>query len=170
MGSIKINFTINLVNAVPEGIEAFGFAMRFNDPLTVEHLLNHLPLLCNFTKIFKNQSEKFLRLLADNQVDLSIQFGQRFYERPKSFVLPFERDKFLCKIGFAKFYSLTPREKDILKFICNGYPTSYIANELHLSRKTVENYLSTIKCKLSCSSKTELIQKTDVVSSMGFFD
>lgn len=46
----------------------------------------------------------------------------------------------------------------------------YIANQLQLSTRTVENYLATIKSKLCCQSKLELIQKAQEIASAGFFD
>lgn len=166
----NINFNINVVNPLSQGVEAFGFATRFNDPKAEERLLNHLPLLREFTKIFKSKYKKLLGLLDDNQVDLAAQFGPQFYERPKTFVLPFERDKFLKQIGMEEVLSLTPREKDVLKFVSTGYPAGYIAKQLHLSKKTIENYLSTIKCKLSCNSKTELINKAKEITMIEYFE
>lgn len=165
----KINFNINLVTRSFNGIEAFGFATCFNDPHAEERLINHLPLLRGFIKAFKTNQKKLLQVLENNQVDLSTEFGQQFYECPKMLTLPFERDKFLKTMGFELFLSLTSREKDVLKFISTGYPASYIAEQLQLSKKTVENYLSTIKCKLACSSKTELIKKTQDIAAIGFF-
>ena len=166
----KINLNINLVDATPSGIEAFGFASSFNDLHADERLLNHLPLLRTFTGFFKKRCEKLIHLLDDNQVDLRVQFGQQFYERPSFLNIPFERDKFLRQIGFENILSLTPRESEILKFMSNGYSAPYIATQLHLSKRTVENYLETIKSKLFCNSKTELIQKAHRIAATGYFN
>ena len=58
----------------------------------------------------------------------------------------------------APLLELTPRERDLLKYISRGYPASYIAKKLELSVRTTENYIATIKEKLSCPSKVELIE------------
>ena len=165
-----INFNINMVNEISQGVEAFGFATCFNDFHAEERLLNNLLLLKEFTKIFKANHQKLLRLLDENHVNLFSEFGQQFYERPKSLVLPFQRDKFLSKIGFEQIVLLTSREKDVLKFVACGYPAAYIAKQLYLTTKTVENYLSNIKSKLHCNSKVELIQKAQQLAATGYFD
>lgn len=165
-----INFNINLMKTVPDGIEAFGFASRFNDPYVEQRLLNAVPLLRHFTKIFREKNKKIFQLLEDNQVNLFSEFGPVFYERPKAPFLPCNRNQLLRKMGFHSILSLTPRELDILKYFAHGYPSTYIAKQLHLCRKTVENYTATIKCKLSCSSKVELIQMAQELASTGYFE
>lgn len=166
----RINFNINLVKSIPEGVEAFGFATRFDDPGADERLLNHLPLLRHFTTIFQEKHRKLFQLLHEHQIDLSSHFGPVFYERGKEVAFPIKRDHFLSKIGFQSLFTLTQRELDIVRLIAHGYPASYIANELHLCRRTVENYLATIKSKLSCNSKIELIHKAQEIASIGYFD
>ncbi|MBS4168711.1 helix-turn-helix transcriptional regulator [Parachlamydia sp. AcF125] len=155
----NINFNINLQKITPYGIEAFGFATRFNDLKAEERLINDLPVLRNFIKVFKERNEKLFCLLDECQLHLPSQVGSKFYEQPKTLIFPSQHQLFMEKIGFRPPLSLTPREKDILRFIASGYPASYIAEQLRLSQRTVENYIATLKCKLSCSSKVELIQE-----------
>ncbi|CCB86696.1 putative uncharacterized protein [Parachlamydia acanthamoebae UV-7] len=162
----NINFNINLQKITPEGIEAFGFATRFNDLKAEERLINDLPVLRNFIKIFKEKNEKLISMLSEYQIHLPSKFGPKFYEQPKTIAFPTQHQLFMQKIGGQPAFSLTPREKDILKFVSNGYPASYIAEQLQLSQRTVENYIATIKCKLSCSSKVELIQEAQKITSI----
>ena len=86
--------------------------------------------------------------------------GPVFYERPKTIELPLNRKHFLNNLGCASIPHLTQREKDVLRLLANGYPASYIKEELHLGLRTVENYIFSIKLKLSCDSKVELIKKS----------
>lgn len=161
----QINFNINLVSDIPGGVEAFGFATKFNDFDADQRILNVLPMLLQFIKIFKAGHRNFFRLLDNYQVNLPSHFGPMFYERPKSLIVPAERDAFIKKLGYGAVFSLTARELDILKFVSHGFPASHIAKQLQLSTRTVENYIATIKCKLSCNSKVELIEKAkDLVS------
>lgn len=164
----NINFNINLLNRISDGIEAFGFATRFNDPYAEQKLLNELPLLRSFIKMFRTKNRQLFQLLDDNQVCLPAVFGSVFYERPKTFVSPLDRDKFLRKMGFEDYLFLTEREKDVLKYLSSGYPAAYIAQQLQLSCRTVENYILTIKCKLSCKSKVELIRKANEIDGILF--
>jgi len=166
----KINFNLNLFENTSEGIEAFGFGTRFDDQRAEERLLNELPLLRYFTTMFRKNNEKLFYLLEENQVDLSSHMGDVFYERPKEILLPFERENFLSKLGCKSLLLLSPREKQILKLLANGFPASYIKEELHLGLRTVENYIATIKDKLDCDSKVALIQKAREISSTGLLD
>lgn len=165
-----INLGINLISSIPEGIEAFGFGSYFNDPFAEQRLLNELPLLRYFIKLFRAKHKKLFYILDDNQVNLPSHFGHVFYERPKTLVSMHNRDKFLRKLGFESILTLTRREIDVLKYIASGFPASYIANQLGLCSRTVENYIATIKGKLSCNSKVELIRKAQEIGSTGFFD
>lgn len=165
----KINFNLNLVRKVLDGIEAFGFGSRYNDPQADERLLNELPLLHAFIKAFKSKNRKLFWLLEESQINLPDQFGAMFFECPKGFILPRDRFAFLRSLGMNEFFSLTPRELDVLKFIANGYPASFIAKNLRLSVKTVENYIAVIKSKLDCTSKVELIEKAKQIDSLGLF-
>ncbi|MBA3284149.1 MAG: helix-turn-helix transcriptional regulator [Nitrosopumilus sp.] len=165
-----VNFNINITNETNDGVEAFGFATNFNDPYADERLLNKLSYLREFIRFFKEHNAKALHFVNENKVHLPTVFGQQFYEPTNALSIPFEREKLLRHMGFGAFFTLTPREKDILKFIAYGYPASYVAQQLCLSKKTVENYLATIKCKLACTSKIQLIQLSQQISATGFFD
>lgn len=160
----QINFNINITNRVSEGVEAFGFATCYNDPHAEQRLLNNLPLLHHFIRFFRKEHIKLFQLLDDNQVNLPDQFGPLFYERQKMLAIPNNQEQFLEKMGFGSIRSLTPREKDVLKFLSHGYPSTYIAQQLLLSSRTVENYIAVIKSKLSCNSKVELIQKAQAIA------
>ncbi len=166
----QINFSVNLLKKTKEGVEAFGFATCFNDSKVDERIINDLPYLTHFAKTARIKYKNLFEILKENQVDLPSRFGAQFYEQPKSIVLAGSRIEFLRKIGLETVLRLSPRELDVLRFISCGYPASYIAKELKLSRRTVENYLATIKDKLNCNSKVELIQKTQEITSTGYFD
>ncbi|MCE5317722.1 MAG: LuxR C-terminal-related transcriptional regulator [Parachlamydia sp.] len=120
-----------------------------------------MPLLRKFTRVFRERHQKLFELLYDNQVNIAAHFGPVFYVVPKRMGLPVAREEFLCKIGMQWIYSLTPREKDILNLLSKGYPASFIALQLKLSPRTVENYMVNLKDKLSCSCKAELIQRAN---------
>lgn len=166
----QINFNLNIQQVTSEGIEAFGFGSKFDDPHADERLINQLPLLQQFIKFFRLKHKKLFNLIEEHQINLFSQIGLKFYERPKVVAIPFDREHFLQKLGFDSLLLLTPREKEVLKFISNGFPASYIAQQLKLRCRTVENYIANIKDKLSCYSKVELIQKALGLSSIGYFD
>jgi DNA-binding NarL/FixJ family response regulator len=51
---------------------------------------------------------------------------------------------------------LTPREREVLRFIARGYAYKQVARELHISAKTVESHVSSVLRKLQLSSRHEL--------------
>jgi len=52
---------------------------------------------------------------------------------------------------------LTAREIDILKCLLKGYSAKEAGLELKISYRTVESYINTLKLKLGCTRKSELI-------------
>jgi DNA-binding NarL/FixJ family response regulator len=55
----------------------------------------------------------------------------------------------------ASYESLTPREQELLKLVCQGLSNKKIAQHLFLSVRTVENHLANIYGKLGVRSRTE---------------
>jgi DNA-binding NarL/FixJ family response regulator len=51
---------------------------------------------------------------------------------------------------------LTPREREVLRYIARGYAYKEVAKELHISIKTVETHVSAVLRKLQLSSRYEL--------------
>jgi DNA-binding NarL/FixJ family response regulator len=51
---------------------------------------------------------------------------------------------------------LTPREREVLRFIARGYAYKQVARQLHISVKTVETHVSAVLRKLQLSSRHEL--------------
>ncbi len=54
--------------------------------------------------------------------------------------------------------SLTDRELEVFRLIGEGHGTRQIADELHLSVKTIESYQAHIKEKLALRNARELLQ------------
>jgi DNA-binding CsgD family transcriptional regulator len=61
--------------------------------------------------------------------------------------------------GAANTYGLTERQLDCLVCMVKGKSMKQIAKNLTLSPRTVEHYLETVKFKLKCVSRAELIEK-----------
>jgi DNA-binding CsgD family transcriptional regulator len=72
-------------------------------------------------------------------------------------------NKLIGLLGFSVITSqiqaepLTPREQDCLHYTLQGMTAKDIANELNISRRTVESYLENVKDKWHCQNKAELI-------------
>ena len=57
------------------------------------------------------------------------------------------------------FSDLTDREREVLQLIAQGKNNSDIATQLHISSKTVSNYISVIFNKLQVSDRAQAIVK-----------
>lgn len=55
--------------------------------------------------------------------------------------------------------TLSNREIEVFKLLLRGYTMIQAAEAIHLSPRTIEGYLVSLKNKLSCNSKSELIMK-----------
>jgi len=156
----NINLSLHLLKKIPEGVEGFGFGLKHKNRRAEEQLLNELPLLCQFYKRFREENNALIRHIQNNQIDLASLIGPVFYENEKQIqLLPNNRQDFLRKLGFQDILDLSDREKQVLKHLSNGFPAQYIADELSLSKRTIEGYIENIKQKLHCCSKVELIKK-----------
>ena len=51
---------------------------------------------------------------------------------------------------------LTPREREVLRFIARGYAYKEVARELFISIKTIETHVSAVLRKLQLSNRREL--------------
>lgn len=75
-------------------------------------------------------NETFENILINNHLDLGSDFNHRY---------------------------LTKRETEILYYVVLGYTAKRIGKCLNISHRTVEVYIATLKSKLNCNSKGEII-------------
>ena len=61
-------------------------------------------------------------------------------------------------VAYSPVDGLSDRELEVLRLIGQGHGTRQIAEELHLSIKTVESYQGHLKDKLSLKNSRELVQ------------
>lgn len=66
---------------------------------------------------------------------------------------------FMSNITVTKkgIISLSPKEKEIIQFVCQGYTNKEIASRLSLSDQTVKAHLNRIFKKLNLSNRSQLI-------------
>lgn len=54
-------------------------------------------------------------------------------------------------------HSITPREKDIIEYLCHGMSEKEIGEKLYISPKTVSNHLDNIRRKLGVNKNIEIV-------------
>ncbi len=156
-----INFCLNFSSRTETGIEAFGFATKH--PSCEKRVLNELPMIEHFLKLFKKENQKLFEQATENQVSFPlVKQGSR-----KETNLEMERLLLLKKMDLLPL-ELTRQERRLLSYMKHGFTSGYIANEMKLSNRTVENYIVNIKEKLFCTSKSELIFKAQELNAFGY--
>jgi len=59
--------------------------------------------------------------------------------------------------AICKKFEISPREKEIIRELCNGLSNQQIADRLFISLQTVKDHTHRIYYKTNCSSRAELI-------------
>ena len=99
----------------------------------------------------KNQVVKTIRAVADGQA----LFGPAIASRLTLFFQGTNQQAG----GSAPFPDLTDRERDVLALIAAGDNNQEIAQQLHISAKTVSNHISNIFNKLQVADRAQAIVK-----------
>jgi two-component system response regulator NreC len=53
--------------------------------------------------------------------------------------------------------ALSPREREVLRLVALGHTNSEVAEQLHVSRRTVEAHRASVSAKLHCTTRAELV-------------
>lgn len=134
-------------------------------------LINEQSTIQKFIEYFNKESLKLRQEIYENPDDV-----KRFGLKPANFALPLadfgveKRIDFLKKIHFFSSEDTIPRfskrEHDCIKLTLQGQTMVEMAETLDLSPRTIENYLSNLKFKLNCFTKSELILKLQKIKEI----
>ena len=64
-------------------------------------------------------------------------------------------------------YDLTPREREILQLVAEGYSNGQVAKQLWVTEQTVKFHLSNVYRKLNVSNRTEAARRAQVLGILG---
>lgn len=165
----SLNFSLQSIEKTNQGTNMYGFALNSANPLQHMALINEMPLLRLFIKRFQEEFKTLYAVLEENKIDMSNLLGSQFYNaKVPVLTKSCGRDQFLKKMGIEIPATLTDKEVGVIKHLIKGYSASQIANELLISKRTVEHHLERIKNKFYSSSKSDLIQKIRELESIGY--
>ena len=89
--------------------------------------------------------------------------SSKFDSTINSFKAIIEQNHFM-RNNVEKYYSLTPREKEVLKFLIKGYTNKQISDKIHVSHHTIRTHRNRIWKKL------DVTQVSECLSYQCFFD
>lgn len=157
-----VNLGLMISSPVPWGMEGFGFGLKTCDPHQHMALLRELPLLQVFIQEYRKEVLK--NTMKENSIDVLSLLGPSLFQKPKQ-VATNLRQLVLGKMKIKYEIPFTNREQEIIRFLLDGYITAQeIADEIYLSKRTIEHHIERIKNKLDCTSKSNLIQELRKIS------
>lgn len=138
-------------------IDCFYFGAQNKHSDYFHHYLNNLELLKKFGRYFIKEAEPLIKRMQSDHYSLLDAKGKAFLERDEKLPLSSKNSK---ANDFLKAISpLSPREQRCLELFCQGHSAQSTAAKLGLSRRTVEHYFESIKRKLDCHSKWDLLNR-----------
>ena len=138
-------------------------------------ILNNLALLQKFNDYFAKESKGIIKQALNDLVSLPEVMGAAYNSLPAGLnptSNAAEKCQFLQKLGYINRHeveSLSSRELEIMHYIHEGLSARLIACTLHISRRTVEKHLETIKNKLGCFTKPDLCHMAHLLHAAGCF-
>lgn len=66
-----------------------------------------------------------------------------------------------------KHYRLAPKELSVLKLLAMGFGTPEIAQHLQIDQRSVQNYITTLRRKIGCHERTQLVDWYRRISGAG---
>lgn len=166
-GKIKYNSNtwITIVKKTKSGSDQFGF---FIDKKFLPLFINEIKLVHLFTGKFREKLHTVFSKIEDHKANIIEMMGAHFYKDGMAEILQEElKQKLLKQLGFDETITISEREIHVLKLVLEGYSASGIAPKVFLAKRTVEHLLERIKEKLSCKTKTEMIQKAREMEAIG---
>lgn len=158
-----------IINKTKNGSDQFGFLV---DKSNITLVINEMKLIKWFVKKFQLKIPSVFSKLEDHRVNLIDLIGPAFYKN--SAATPSSRhaarQAILVQMGIEEGINLNSREIEVIKLVLQGFSASAIAPKVFLAKRTIDHLLERIKEKLKCSSKTELIQKSQEMEDLGYFD
>lgn len=168
--TFHMNIALTLIEKNNEGIEGFCFATDPRLPYLDTLVINELPVFKHFTRIFKEECSPIINKLNNDTINLKLIKGHPFATKKMDVVAKVkDRDALLKKMGISLPIHLTENEKEIAKMVAYGYTAKEIGLLLNRSRRTIESYIEVLKESFFCTSKSELILKTQELAALGYF-
>lgn len=133
----------------------YGFATKKENVWVQNVYLNKLDVLKKFTLYFKEKASAIIGIVEKSKIILPFHNDSVEFMRNK-LEIDFGKMNFRKKIHNSKF---TDRQLKCAYLLTQGNTIKEIACQIGLSPRTIEDHVNTLKKKLNCRNKSELIIK-----------
>ncbi len=138
-------------------VEGCGFVSHKDNPRINDFYIRNIDLLEKFANHFKRHFHDIITT-ESNQNLAKFSNGCSLHIPQKTIENDFKKiHDFLQKTGLNNSLSLSKRELQCLSFIDKGYSAKFIARELLISPKTIENHINNIKQKTGINYRHDLV-------------
>lgn len=166
----NMNIALTFLDKTDEGVEGFAFATDSKMPFMEAMYVNEIPIFKHFIRVFKEDFKPIIQKMDEDNIDLSLLVGHDFFNKKVDFTLRVkDREELLKKMGVSIPLRLTRKEKEVAMKIASGYTAKEIGMLMHLSQRTIEHYIDILKMAFHCTSKSELVLKTQELMALGYF-
>jgi DNA-binding CsgD family transcriptional regulator len=163
-----VTYTEKLHNAR----EFYFFSSSATQQVMQNFFINNLDILKKFILYFRDRASKILLKSEANKIILSqdVRVGHvdlqsithtpneiiELKQQKEFFNKKTHLNKYIINTSSLKNIKLTGRELNCLAGLLNNQSCSEIANSYHISKRTVEAHMKSIKAKLNCKKKSEI--------------
>ncbi|MCH9770107.1 MAG: helix-turn-helix transcriptional regulator [Gammaproteobacteria bacterium] len=140
----------------------YSFGAHKNFHQATNFYLSHLGLLHKFINYFKEKSQPLIRNYQQQRIILPHP-GNLSAHKTDTLSLP-DKQGFIDSISTQRYWLndksyFTKREFECAKCIVRGMSSKEIASQLNISARTIEKYIESIKTKLNCHRRSEIVRK-----------
>lgn len=148
-------------------VEQFTFHCPSSDFKQTLLLSNSFSSLSVFASTFIRENQHLVKDARENLLPIGDLIGADFSRNKLQNLNPLltRNNDFFDSLGIPEFDQLSELQKFVLELMRQGHPASQIALKVCRSKRTIEHSIESIKQKLNCSSKQELLQKSDFIFS-----
>lgn len=161
---LGITHRLSLTFNTPQYVEIHSYGIKKEVVNVIYFFMNHLKALEFFCKYFRSAGHQLIKEAEKNKVFI---FSENFPRKNNNGINYNNNYELFLKEIRANRYditgkrgtcSLSARELECLVLTANNKTAKEIGKLLCLSPRTVEEYLLSLRTKLGCNSKSELLQ------------
>lgn len=144
-----------ILEARKDKVEGFVFYDRHLNKDGLLPYVENLHLLMKFIPHFKKEAAFLIEKMKAEQFNMREEQKENFFIVDPT--IPFVKKNPKVDFFLKAVLQLSPQEECCLELFKKGYSAQATASIMNLSRRTVESYFESIKNKLGCQSKSELL-------------